>query len=285
MGRVQLQTDCWHGIYSHKNVILCQKKGGEKHHQFNDSYYIHIYASSCKVVGQMEFEMCLASLPVWRKWSSVLWLSMLLNFHLEQQCPSHNWTHAALAGVTGGPHWWQVVWGRAHSSVSLTSSSCLVGCCLQSCQIPKMSLLAPRPVLQAIGAQPQWVFEHSNQIEREPCKINGWFPEHQCKWGARNHLNIMHSHRCDRTQFYFARARHMVALVITLVSTQRDVFSLSFVYALKKTKQNKCCQYSFSTTGPLQAAAPCSQALCTLPSLWNLSGLLMRLIKPSPEFV
>lgn len=66
MGRVQLQTDC-HDIYSHKNVILCQKKGGKKHHQFNDSYYIHIYASSCKVVGQMEFQMCLASLPVWRK--------------------------------------------------------------------------------------------------------------------------------------------------------------------------------------------------------------------------
>lgn len=141
-----------------------------------------------------------------------------------------------------GPHWWQVVWGRTHSSVSLTSSSCLVGCCLQSCQIPKMSLLAPRPVLQAIGAQPQWVF--MNTATREPCKINGWFPGHQCKWGAGNHLNIVHSHRCDRAQFYLARARHMVALVSTLVSTHRQarlsMLSAFHLFTLwKKTKQNK----------------------------------------------
>lgn len=49
-------------------MLFYAKKGEKKkHHQFNDSYYIHIHASSCKVVGQMEFEMCLASLPVWRK--------------------------------------------------------------------------------------------------------------------------------------------------------------------------------------------------------------------------
>lgn len=36
----------------------------------------------------------------------------------------------------------------------------------------------------------------------------------------------------------------------------------------------------FSCTEPFQPTAPCSQALCTLPSLENLSSLLMRLIKP-----
>lgn len=202
------------------------KKGGGEHHQFNDSYYIHIHASSCKVVGQMEFEMYLASLAVWRKRSSVLWLSKLPNVHLEQQCPSHNWNHAALAGVTGGPHWWQVIWGRTHSSVSLTSSSCLVGCCLQSCPDPQdesprssTGLTSKWRIQQILRAQPQWVLAVT--VAREPCKINGWLPEYKCKWGARNHLNITHSHQCDRIQFYPAHARHMVALVITLVSTQR----------------------------------------------------------------
>lgn len=168
MGRVQLKTVGM--IFIPTTMLFYAKKGVKKHHQFNDSYYIHIHASSCKVVGQMEFEMYLASLAVWRKRSSVLWLSKLLNFHLEQQRPSHNWNHAALAGVTGGPHWWQVIWGRTHSSVSLTSSSCLVGCCLQSCPDPQdesprssTGLTSKWRIQRILSAQPQWVFEHSSQ--------------------------------------------------------------------------------------------------------------------------
>lgn len=124
-----------------------------------------------------------------------------------------------------------------------------------------------------------------NTVTREPCKINGWLPQYQCKWGARDHLDIMHSHSilpCTCSPHGCTGLAHWLAHRAARLFI---FFSLSFVYALTKTKHNKCCQYSFSTTEPLQATAPCSQALCTLPSLWNLSSLLMRLIKPSPEFV
>lgn len=106
-----------------------------------------------------------------------------------------------------------------------------------------------------------------------------WLPECGCQKGT---ITTWTSCTCTNTTTWNSDLRVQTNDCIC-DSFGRSVEHWLFIFAdfnLFILWKKQMLPMRFSCTGPFQPTAPCSQALCTLPSLENLSSLLMRLIKP-----